>query len=110
MPKISKQDQRLDAVFHSLSDRTRRALLVRLSKGPATVTELAVPFSMSLPAVSKHIRVLEQAKLIRREVTGRTHRCSIDGAPLRDVADWLDDRRAFWEGALDSLAEHVEKR
>jgi DNA-binding transcriptional ArsR family regulator len=110
MPRISRQDQRLDAVFHSLADRTRRALLFRLSKGPATVTELAAPFSMSLPAVSKHIRVLEEAKLLRREVTGRLHRCSIDGAPLRDITEWLDDRRSFWEGTLDSLAEHLEKR
>lgn len=101
-------DDRLDRVFHALSDRTRRALLRRLSQGPAMVTELAAPFDMSLPAVSKHLRVLERAELVERSVNGRVHRCSFGPAPLREIERWLDDYRAFWEGSLVSLAAYVE--
>lgn len=102
------RDDRLDAVFQALGDRTRRTLLARLAKRPAMITELAKPFDMSLPAVSRHIRVLENAGLITRTVDGRTHRCSLDCAPLASVESWLGFYRQFWEGNLESLAWHVE--
>lgn len=102
-------EDRLDAVFHALSDRTRRALVARLAEGPAKITDLAGPFAMSLPAVSKHIRVLEQARLVRRSVDGRVHHCSLGPEPLRTAKQWLDRYRGFWEGTLESLAHYVEE-
>jgi DNA-binding transcriptional ArsR family regulator len=101
-------DEELDAVFHALSDRTRRALISRLSHGPAIITELAEPFQMTLAAVSKHLRVLENAKLIRREVDGRFHRCSFNPKPLSGADRWLHDYRTFWEETLDGLVEYVK--
>jgi DNA-binding transcriptional ArsR family regulator len=101
-------DARLDRLFRALGDRTRRALLVRLARRPALVTELARPFAMSLPAVSRHIRVLERAGLVRRAVDGRMHRCSLEPAPLASVDAWLRHYRAFWEARLDALARYVE--
>ena len=103
-------EERLDAVFHALGDRTRRALLARLAKAPAMITQLAQPFAMSLPAVSRHIRVLEEAGLIVRSDDGRVHRCSFEAAPLKSVEGWLRHYRRFWEGNLDSLARYVEQR
>jgi DNA-binding transcriptional ArsR family regulator len=102
-------DDRLDQLFHALSDRTRRALLARLATGPAMVTELAEPFAMSLPAVSKHLKVLEHARLVVRSVDGRIHRCSFAAEPLREVERWLDHYRPFWEDTLDALARYVER-
>lgn len=101
-------DDQLDVVFHALSDRTRRALVNRLAGGPAKITDLAKPFEMSLPAVSKHVRVLEQAQIVRRTIDGRVHRCSLGAEPLKEAGGWLDRYRAFWEGTLDSLATYVE--
>jgi DNA-binding transcriptional ArsR family regulator len=101
-------DDRLDALFHALGDRTRRALLARLAIRPARVTELARPFDMSLPAVSRHIRVLETAGLIARSVDGRVHHCSLSAAPLRTAEAWLGHYRPFWQGNLDALARWVE--
>ncbi|MSO65794.1 MAG: ArsR family transcriptional regulator [Alphaproteobacteria bacterium] len=92
--KRSAEDQ-LDRVFYALSDRTRRALLARLAEGPAMITELAAPFAMSRPAVSKHIRVLEAAKLVDRAVDGRVHRCSLSAEPLADIQQWLARYRAL---------------
>ena len=97
-------EKRLDAAFQALGDRTRRALLARLAIGPAMVTELARPFDMSLPAVSRHIRVLETAGLIARSVDGRVHRCSLAAAPLRSMDAWLSHYRRFWEGKRGALA------
>lgn len=111
MPSIAPtdiSDDRLDLVFHALSDRTRRALLGRLTEGPAMVTTLAQPFDMSLPAVSKHLRVLERAGLVTRTISGRVHRCSIGLEPLADVERWLERTRAFWDGRLADLADYVE--
>jgi DNA-binding transcriptional ArsR family regulator len=105
--RATSTDDRLDQVFHALADRTRRSLLRRLARGPAIVTELAQPFAMSLPAISKHLRVLEGARLVRREVDGRVHRCSLDPGALAEVEGWLRERREFWEQALDALASHV---
>ena len=108
--KRDSREAHLDAVFHALGDRTRRAVLARLAQTPAMITELAEPFAMSLPAVSRHIRVLEDAGLVTRSVDGRVHRCSLNAAPLGSVADWLSHYRRFWEGNLASLASYVEGR
>lgn len=101
-------DDRLDLIFRALGDRTRRALLARLAQGPAKVTELAEPFAMSLPAVSKHLKVLERAELVARSVDGRVHRCSLRPETLETVSDWLEFYRVFWQDNLDALARYVE--
>jgi DNA-binding transcriptional ArsR family regulator len=101
-------DERLDTIFQALGDRTRRALLARLAKTPAMITELAAPFAMSLPAVSRHIRVLEDAGLVARAVDGRVHHCSLNPAALRSAAAWLNHYRHFWQANLQSLARYVE--
>lgn len=103
------RERELDRVFGALSDRTRRAILARLAEGPVRVGELAEPFRMSLPAVSRHLKVLERARLIARDVEGRVHHCSLAPASLRDVDRWLDHYRGFWEGSLKSLARYVER-
>ena len=102
------RDDRLDLVFGALSDRTRRALLDRLDRSPAMITELAERFPMSLPAVSKHVRVLERAGLVKRTIDGRVHRCELVTAPLDDAREWIDGYRAFWGENLDALADYVE--
>ena len=104
----TRADDRLDAVFHALGDRTRRALLARLAKRPAMITELAHPFAMSLPAVSRHIRVLEHAGLVTRSVEGRMHRCSLNPQPFKTAEGWLMHYRKFWEENLAALAQYVE--
>jgi DNA-binding transcriptional ArsR family regulator len=101
-------EDRLDAVFHALGDRTRRALLARLARNPAMITELAQPFAMSLPAVSRHIRVLEGAGLLVRDIDGRMHRCSLNAKPFKTIERWLNHYRKYWEGNLQSLAQFVE--
>lgn len=98
----------LDKTFSALADPTRRAILARLSDGHATVGELAEPFDMSLPAVSKHLKVLQQAGLIERRRDGRTQICAVQAAPLQDADEWLARYRAFWDGSLDSLAQFLE--
>lgn len=107
--KTASTADRLDLVFNALSDRTRRAMLARLAIGPATVTELAQPFDMSLPAASKHLKVLERSRLVTRAIDGRVHRCSLAAEPLRDVERWLVHYRSFWEDTLDALARYVER-
>lgn len=93
----------LDRTFAALSDPTRRAILARLQKGPATIGELARPFRVSLMAVSKHVRVLERAGLVRREVRGREHHLSLDGGPLAAAHEWTGRYLAWWEARLDAL-------
>ena len=93
----------LDHVFHALGDATRRRMLASLAGGERTVGQLAAPFAMSLAAASKHVRTLEQAGLIRREVRGRTHVCRLDPAPLASARAWLEQCEAFWTGRLDAL-------
>jgi len=95
-------------MLHALSDRTRRALLKRLATGPAIVGELARPIDMTRVAVSKHLRVLEEARLISRTIDGRVHRCALTPAPLREVERWLTDCRTFWDERLDALARYAE--
>ncbi|MFI5184074.1 MAG: ArsR/SmtB family transcription factor [Vicinamibacteria bacterium] len=95
--------ERLDRTFTALADPTRRAILARLSEGPLRVTEIAAPFDMSLNAVSKHLKLLERAKLVEREVRGREHFCSLDARPLSEITDWTAAYREFWEARLDAL-------
>lgn len=95
--------QHLDRTLQALADPTRRAILQRLSRGEARVTELAQPFAMSLNAVSKHIRVLERAGLVRRRRAGREHLLAIDARPLDQAAAWMNAERAQWETRLDAL-------
>lgn len=105
---LCAEDDRLDAVFHALADRTRRSMLARLAEGPAKITVLAAPFDMTLPAASKHVRVLERAGLVDRTIDGRVHRCSLNAEPLGDIERWVEHYRSFWDGTLDALARHVE--
>jgi DNA-binding transcriptional ArsR family regulator len=93
----------LDDTLLALADPTRRAILQRLSKGEARVTELAEPFSLSLNAVSKHIRMLERARLVRRRRVGREHRLSINPEPLLEALAWMERQRVFWTARLDAL-------
>jgi DNA-binding transcriptional ArsR family regulator len=103
---LAPGEDRLDAVFTALSDRTRRALLARLALGAAGVGELAAPFDMSLAAVSKHLSVLEAAGLVRKSRNGKGVACSLNGAPLQDLSSWIAGHRALWENALDALEAH----
>jgi DNA-binding transcriptional ArsR family regulator len=96
-------DQLLDGVFRALADPTRRAMLNDLAAGPCTVGELAAPFDISLAGASKHIQVLERAGLIRREVQGRVHTCSLDANPLHMGAEWMRHYERFWNGKLNAL-------
>ncbi|HEX7007244.1 MAG TPA: metalloregulator ArsR/SmtB family transcription factor [Alphaproteobacteria bacterium] len=93
----------LDLTLGALADPTRRAILARLSEGEARVTDVAAPFDMSLNAVSKHIRVLERARLVRRRRVGREHYLSVNRAPLDEAADWIETQRALWTRRLDAL-------
>ena len=104
----SPQDS-LSTTFAALADPTRRAILARLTQGPATVTELAAPFAMSGPAVSKHLRVLEHARLISRGREAQWRPCQLDAGPLREVADWTAGYRRFWEKSFDRLDEYLEE-
>ena len=99
---------RLDATFHALADPTRRAILARLADGEATVGELAAPFDISRPAISKHLRVLERAGLVDRTREGRTTLCALDARPMSEAADWVETYRAFWEVQLAALARLFE--
>ncbi|HZO80494.1 MAG TPA: metalloregulator ArsR/SmtB family transcription factor [Candidatus Binataceae bacterium] len=99
----------LSATFAALADPTRRAILARLASGEASVTELAEPFAMSLPAVSKHLKVLERAGLIARGREAQWRPCRLEAAPLKDVSDWLEHYSRFWEESLDRLAEYLNE-
>jgi DNA-binding transcriptional ArsR family regulator len=106
--KRPSSDDRLDAILHALSDRTRRALLKRLAMGPVTVGELAKPIAMTRVAVSKHLRVLENARLVARTIDGRVHRCALRSEPLQEVERWLAGYRAFWTEKLEALGRFAE--
>jgi DNA-binding transcriptional ArsR family regulator len=99
----------LSATFAALADPTRRAMLARLADGEATVTELAEPFQMSLPGVSKHLKVLERAGLITRRRSAQRRPCRLDAAPLAEVDEWVEHYREFFEGSFERLAEHLEE-
>src|SRR5215212_4123973 len=98
----------LSAIFAALADPTRRAILARLAEGPATVKELAAPFAMSGPAVSKHLRVLERAGLITRGREAQSRPRRIEAAPLKGVAEWAETYRRFWEESYERLDEYVQ--
>jgi DNA-binding transcriptional ArsR family regulator len=98
----------LDSTFAALSDATRRGILARLATGEASVTELAKPYDMSLPAVSKHLRVLESAGLVTRNKEGRVQRCGLVAAPMKNAAAWIEHYRRFWDTQLDSLQRFLE--
>jgi DNA-binding transcriptional ArsR family regulator len=99
----------LDSTFAALSDATRRGILARLARqGETSVSELAAPYKMSLPAVSKHLHVLEHAGLVSRQKDGRVHRCRLRAEPMKDAAAWIEHYRQLWETQLDSLARYLE--
>jgi DNA-binding transcriptional ArsR family regulator len=100
---VEFQTPHLDAVFHALSDPTRRAMLHRLTNGEHSVGDLATPFNMSLAGASKHIKVLEGAGLVRRHIKGRTHICQLEAARLAEAQEWLRTYERFWTSRLDDL-------
>ena len=104
---VKHSSDTLDRVFSALSDPTRRSILERLARGEASVTELARPHDMSLPAVSKHLRVLEGAGLIAREKQGRVHRLQLESKPMKDALDWIEQYRKFWEEKFSALEKHL---
>ena len=99
----------LDRTFAALADPTRRRILAHLARGDRRVTDLARPHAMSLPAVSKHLRVLEKAGLLRRRRYGRVHEMQLEAKPLKQAAQWVEEYRKFWEGSLDRLAAYLNK-
>src|SRR5215510_869520 len=101
--------RRLDAVFGALSDPTRRTILGRLAHGECSVTTLSEPFTVSAPAITKHLRVLESSGLITRRKEGRVNYCSLNEASLREADDWIQQQRAFWEQQLNALENYLEK-
>ena len=101
------EPDRLSSTLAALSDPTRRAILTRLAGGEATVTELAEPFAMSLPAVSRHLKVLEHAGLISRGREAQWRPCRLEATPLREVSDWIEQYRRFWDASLDRLDDYL---
>jgi DNA-binding transcriptional ArsR family regulator len=99
----------LNRTFAALADPTRRHILAHLARGDRCVTDLARPHAMSLPAVSKHLRVLEKAGLIRRRRYGRIHQLKLEAKPMKQAAEWVEEYRKFWEGSLDRLADYLQK-
>jgi DNA-binding transcriptional ArsR family regulator len=104
---VLNQSPPLDPLFHALADASRRNIVERLSRGPASVTELAKPLPMSLPAVVQHLQVLEETGLVRSEKVGRVRTCRIEPAALAPVEQWIAERRATWERRLDRLGEYL---
>jgi DNA-binding transcriptional ArsR family regulator len=99
----------LSATFSALADPTRRAILARLATGEASVTELAEPFDMSMPAISKHLKVLERAGLIARGREAQWRPCRLEAGPLKEVSDWIEHYRLFWEQSLDRLEAYLRE-
>lgn len=106
---VELESPQLNAVFHALGDVTRRQMLRQLSSGERTVSELAEPFDISLAAASKHIKALEAAGLIRREVRGRTHMCRLDPGPMASAHKWLSTYERFWTSRLDLLEQRLRE-
>jgi DNA-binding transcriptional ArsR family regulator len=104
---VNDSAEQLTTIFFALADPTRRAILARLVHGEASGTELARPFSISVPAISKHLRVLEHVELILQRKEGRTHLFRLTAGPLKDAATWLEDYRHFWEAQFDSLDTYL---
>lgn len=106
----AEADVALDRTFHALADPSRRSIVVRLSRGPASVSELAEPLAMSLPAVVQHIEVLQKSGLVRSEKVGRARTCRLEPAPMWTVEQWVAQHRAAWETRLDRLGDVLETR
>src|SRR5216117_4421281 len=106
---VKYSSRTLNRTFAALAHPTRRHILQHLARGDRCVTHLARPHAMSLPAVSKHLRVLEKAGLLRRRRYGRVHEMRLDAKPLKQAAQWVEEYRKFWEGSLDRLAAYLEK-
>ena len=104
-----KADDRLSVVFAALADPTRRAIIARLAEGDATVTELAEPFPISLPAISRHLKVLERAGLISRSRSGQWRSSTLEAAPLKEATDWMERYRIFWDASFDRLDAHLRR-
>jgi DNA-binding transcriptional ArsR family regulator len=104
---VNYKQEQLDHAFAALADPTRRAMVARLAQGEATVGDLAAPHAMSLPAVSKHLKVLERAGLVARRKDGRVHHCRLEPAPLLDAVAWIESHRRFWEARLDALDDYL---
>ena len=108
---VKYSDDRLDLIFSALSDRTRRGMLARLNSAPElSVSELAQPFDMSLPAVMKHLGVLSDAGLIKRNKAGRVVSCALDASPMQQANEWLERYERFWTSSFDRLAAHLESK
>jgi DNA-binding transcriptional ArsR family regulator len=105
----ARQDTRLNAVFFALSDSTRRRMLRNLAQGECSIGELAEPFDMSLAAASKHVKALERAGLVQREIRGRTHLCRLDAKPLSSANEWLQQYEQFWSESLDKLEDLLRR-
>ena len=106
---LNYQQQPLDLVFQALADPTRRGMIARLSRGPASVSELAAPFDMSLPAVVQHLQVLESSGLVTSEKVGRVRTCKIEPKAMMSAEDWISSQRASWEARLDRLGEYLKE-
>ena len=106
---VKYSDRYLDATFGALADPIRRSILERLAQGESSVTALARPFNVSLPAISKHLRVLGKAGLLTQERDGRVRRCRLDAGPMKNALDWIARYRPFWEDQLDSLADYMDQ-
>ena len=104
---VNYRAHHLDETFAALSDPTRRAILARLAQGEASVTQLARPFRISLPAISRHLRVLERTRLMVRRRDGRVHRCRLQTQRMRDASEWITRYRRFWESQFDALEDHL---
>lgn len=106
---MNMESDRLSVTFAALADPTRRAILASLIKGDASVNELAKPFAMTLPAISKHLKVLEKAGLIERSREAQWRPCKLKAAPLRDISGWIDEYRCFWEESFDRLDDYLRE-
>lgn len=105
---VKYSPQHLDRTFSALADPTRRRILAHLARGESCVTDLAKPYRMSLPAVSKHLRVLERAGLVRRHRNGRVHCLKLEAKPMQQAQQWIEDYRRFWEESFDRLDEYLK--
>jgi DNA-binding transcriptional ArsR family regulator len=101
--------EQLDRAFHALADESRRAMVVRLTRGPASVSELAAPLEMALPTVMQHLGVLQRSGLVRSEKVGRVRTCRLEPGPMRTLEQWIAEHRAIWEHRLDRLADVLDE-
>jgi len=106
---MRSEDDKLSQIFAALANSTRRAILERLAEGEATVTELAEPFNMSLPAISKHIKVLERAGLITQGQKAQYRPCTIDVTPLEEISNWTEQYRHIWEASFDRMGDYINQ-